>query len=67
MEKGWTIIYKTQNAYHAEIIRQVMEKENISCVVMNKQDSSFFFGNIEILVKEEDVEAAKKLLQNFEP
>ncbi|MGC8802436.1 MAG: DUF2007 domain-containing protein [Bacteroidales bacterium] len=67
MEEGWTKIYQTQNAYQAEIIRQVMEKENIACVVMNKQDSSFFFGNIEIFVKDENVEAAKQLLQNFEP
>jgi hypothetical protein len=67
MEEGWTKIYQTQNAYHAEIIRQVMEKDNIPCVVLNKQDSSFFFGNIEIFVKNEDVEAAEKIIQNFEP
>jgi len=44
-----------------------MEKDNIPCVVLNKQDSSFFFGNIEIFVKDEDVEAAEKIIQNFEP
>jgi hypothetical protein len=67
MEKGWRKIYQTQNAYHAEIVRQVMEKENITCVVLNKQDSSFFFGNIEIYVKEEDTDKAQLLIQNFEP
>ncbi|MCX7987484.1 MAG: DUF2007 domain-containing protein [Bacteroidales bacterium] len=67
MEDGWIKIYQTQNAYHAELVRQAIEKEDISCVVMNKQDSSFFFGNIEIYVKIEDLEKANKIIQNFEP
>ncbi len=67
MEEGWTKIFQTQNAYRAEIIKQTMEKEDIACIVLNKQDSSLFFGNIEIFVKEEDIEKAKTIIQNFEP
>jgi replication initiation and membrane attachment protein DnaB len=67
MEEGWVKIYQTNNSYDAEIIKQVMERENIACIVMNKQDSSFFFGSIEIYVQEDDQEAAKKIIQNPEP
>ncbi|NOZ47830.1 MAG: DUF2007 domain-containing protein [Chlorobi bacterium] len=63
MEKGWVVIFSTNQIYKSEILKDVLENNNIDCVVLNKRDSSYLnFGNIEILVRKEDIIPAKHLI-----
>lgn len=50
MEKAWKKIYAGTNSIHMEIIRQVLAEHGIDAVIMNKQDSSYRFGQIELYV-----------------
>lgn len=63
--EGWELIYTTSNPYQAEIIRASLEENNIDCVIINKQDSSYLiFGEIELYVKHDDVISAKHHMNN---
>ena len=56
-------ILSTNNLNKAEIIKQMLEENNIDVVILNKQDSSYLmFGDIEIYIKQEQEQQAKNLL-----
>jgi len=56
-------ILSTNNLNKAEIIKQMLEENNIDVVILNKQDSSYLmFGDIEIYIKKEQEKQAKSLL-----
>lgn len=65
MEKDWKKIYTGTNFYKIELIRQVLEDREIPAVVMNKQDSSYKFGQIELYVHEKDAEGAKQIIEEM--
>jgi hypothetical protein len=62
MEAGWTKIYVTDQPYQADMLIELLEENNIVGVSVNKKDSSFFVGNDEVYVKDEDVEKAKIII-----
>lgn len=66
MEENWIKIYVTSNFFTAEMIRQMLIDNNIPAVILNKQDSSYRFGFIEVLTQQENEEAAKVLVAEFE-
>ena len=60
-------ILSTENPNQAEIIKQMLEENNISVVLLNKQDSSYLmFGPIELHVNEKQFKKAKSLLNYTE-
>lgn len=66
MEKNWNKIYATQNFFTAEMIRQMLIDNDIPAVILNKQDSSYRFGLIEVFVHQQNEIAAKALIEEFE-
>lgn len=63
---NWEVIYTTNQVYEADMVRNIMEDNGIECVIMNKQDSTYRFGEIEVLVPNENVLSAKQLILKFE-
>lgn len=59
-------IYSIGNVYQAELIKQMLTDQNIHSFLVNKQDSAYKFGDIEIYVHRDDVIRAKMLIQEFE-
>jgi hypothetical protein len=59
-------IYSIGNVYQAELIKQMLTDHNIHSFLVNKQDSAYKFGDIEIYVHRDDVIRAKMLIQEFE-
>jgi hypothetical protein len=58
----WEKIFSTNAEYQAEILKALLEEENIECVIINKQDSSYLtFGEIEVYVKSDDILKAKQI------
>lgn len=58
-------VYSSNNPNQAIIIKQMLEENGINVVLLNKQDSSYLmFGPIELYVHEEEINLAKKLLEN---
>lgn len=62
MEKNWIKVFTTTNPIEAEITKQMLEAHQIPAVVMNKQDSSYRFGQVELYVHESAAEAAGALI-----
>ena len=69
MSKDWVIVYQSNNPNSAEIIKSVLEDNEIEVVSINKMDSMhrhLMNGNIELHVKSEDVINAKYIISKTE-
>jgi hypothetical protein len=66
MEKDWVVVYTTNKIYQAEIFRELLGDHGIDSFVINKQDSSYKFGNIEVYVRRNNILKAKMLVKEFE-
>jgi len=62
MEKNWIKLLTTTSLIEAEITKQMLETHGIQAVVMNKQDSSYRFGQVELYVHQSEAAAATALI-----
>ncbi len=62
MNKDWIKIYSTGANYKAELLKGLLVENNIEAVIINKKDSSYGFGELELYVKADDVVKAKHLI-----
>jgi len=58
-------VYTTNKLFEAEMIKQYLSDHNIMAFILNKMDSAYHFGDIEILVSIDDVIRSKKLIEDF--
>lgn len=65
MNDNWEVVFSTNQLYEAEIVKDIMADNDIECVIMNKQDSNYRFGEIEVCVPTESVFKAKQLVIEF--
>jgi len=65
MSDNWEVIYSTNQLYEAELVKTMLADNEIECVIMNKQDSTYRFGDIEICVPIERILKAKHLILEF--
>ncbi|MBK1442616.1 DUF2007 domain-containing protein [Parapedobacter sp. ISTM3] len=66
MEKHWIKLLVTTNAIQAEITKQMLEEHGVPAVIINKQDSSYRFGQIELYVHESKEASARGLIAEIE-
>lgn len=59
-------IYSSGQPIQAELVKQMLANHNISSFLVNKQDSAYKFGEIEVFVGRDDVIRAKMLIREFE-
>jgi len=64
---GWTVVYSDGFPPAVALRRGVLEGHDIPAVVLNKRDSSYLFGMVELLVRAEDAERAKGILAAQDP
>ena len=63
MEKNWINIFSSANPIEVEIIKQMLEENKITSVMLNKQDSSYnMFGTIDLYVTENEQEITLQLI-----
>lgn len=65
MASDKVLVYTTNKAYEAEMIKQFLFDNAIPAFIINKMDSSYLFGDIELLVERDHVIKAKKLIEDF--
>jgi len=61
----WVLIYSAAQLYEAEMVRSRLADNDIECVIMNKQDSVYMFGDIEVYVPTNEAFRAKQLILDF--
>lgn len=67
MEKDWVIIHTTKQIYISEMIKDILEQNQIASVILNKMDSSYLnFGEIEVLVVAANVIKAKHIINKMD-
>jgi hypothetical protein len=61
----WICIYKSNNKFDAEVVKGNLESNQIPCVLLNKQDSSYIsFGYVELHIPEEFKTQADAILKD---
>ena len=66
MEKDFIKIYTSTDPYQADMAHDILDENNIQCVVLNQHDSMFpSIGEVEIYVNEKDEPAALEILKNM--
>ncbi|OUV74765.1 MAG: hypothetical protein CBC83_03900 [Flavobacteriales bacterium TMED123] len=64
VHNNWIKIASSKQAYQIELLKGMLEENNIIAVSVNKNDSSYLaFGEIELFVKSKDVIQAKNLIK----
>jgi hypothetical protein len=64
MQKDWIMVYSSRDEYKVEIIKALLEENDIESVIMNKKDSSYLFGDIELYVSNTEVIKAKQIIES---
>lgn len=65
MSEEWVNIYYTGNLVDAELVKQALENSGIKAYLLNKKDSNYLFGNVEVYVQRENAVKAKNILNNL--
>lgn len=66
METNFVLVFTTTEAFKAEIAKEILDDNDINCVVLNQQDSVIpSIGEIEIYVHENDLELALDILKKL--
>lgn len=60
--EGWTCVYTTTYLHEAELVRGMLEENLITAFLVNKQDSVYLFGEIEIHVPTDNAFEARQLI-----
>jgi hypothetical protein len=62
MDDNWIMVYSARHQYDAELVKQLLEENDITAVVINKQDSVYLIGDIEVYVQVEDAFTARQII-----
>jgi hypothetical protein len=62
MEKNNVKIFSATQPYQSSIAKAILEEEGIQCFEIDKRDSSYTFGEIELYVTEEEADKALLIL-----
>jgi len=63
MEDNWAVVFTHNVLYHVEIAKAILEDNNIESVIINKKDSNYFIGEIELYVSNDDLDNARKIIE----
>lgn len=64
MGVNWISVYSSKFIYKVEIVKAVLSNNNIKSVIVNKQDSSYLFGDIELHVHPDDALRAMQIIES---
>jgi hypothetical protein len=60
--KDWEKIYIAGQLHQAEIVVAVLEDHEIEASIVDKRDSSYLFGDVEVYVQQKDVAEARRII-----
>jgi hypothetical protein len=62
MDPNWMKVYSSNQLWQVELIQGLLADNDIQSVIVNKKDSSYLFGEVELYVNVEDTFAAKQII-----
>ncbi len=60
--RDWRKVYSSSFEHKAEIVQAVLKDNGITSVIMNKKDSAYLVGEIELYVHADDVLRANQVI-----
>jgi hypothetical protein len=66
MNNEWIKIYTSNQFFKSELVKQVLIDHEIEAVIMNKQDSAYKFGYVEVHVHESNSQKALAIITENE-
>ncbi len=60
---NWQSVYKDSKEYRVEIVKAVLEDNQLSAVVVNKKISAYELGNFEVFVAPDHIIKALKIIK----
>jgi hypothetical protein len=66
VDKDWVKIYSTSAMYKAELLKGLLTENEINAVIINKKDSAYLFGEVELYVTTNDAVKAKHLITQID-
>ncbi|MCF8301643.1 MAG: DUF2007 domain-containing protein [Bacteroidales bacterium] len=66
LDSNWTKVYTSTQQYKVELIKGLLAENNIESVSVNKQDSAYLFGEIELYVHVEHAFKANQIIKQAE-
>ncbi|MGC9331786.1 MAG: putative signal transducing protein [Bacteroidales bacterium] len=64
-EQDWTIVFSSGKNHLATMAEQHLQNAGIPAVQMNKKDSSYLFGQIDVMVEKDFANEALELINQF--
>ena len=65
MDINWINVYSSFNLQKVELLKHILQENDIDAVVMNRQDSTYpVIGEIALYVNRDNVIPAKKIIEN---
>ena len=61
---NWKCIYQTEKPHRAEIIKSVLEEKGMTAVIVNKKDTSYHFGQLEVHVDRDHASKSLKIIED---
>lgn len=66
MEDNWTQVYTSAQHFQIELVKGLLKENDIDSISINKQDSVYHFGAIELYVNVEDAFRAKQIIEKHQ-
>ncbi|MDZ7775579.1 MAG: DUF2007 domain-containing protein [Bacteroidales bacterium] len=63
MEDNWTKVYTSPQEFQVELLKGLLKENDIESVSLNKQDSAYHIGTIELYVPVKDAFRAKQIIE----
>jgi len=63
--KNWVKIQSFGRIHQAQLRKDILEKNEINCVIINEKDSLFLFGEVDLYVEEKNENKARALIDEF--
>ncbi|MFZ4400246.1 MAG: hypothetical protein ACOYO1_09445 [Bacteroidales bacterium] len=65
MDEEWALIFTSDQLYEIELLSGMLEENEIESVIINKQDSAYLIGDIELHIHIDNIMKAKILISKF--
>ncbi|HRY32433.1 MAG TPA: DUF2007 domain-containing protein [Bacteroidales bacterium] len=63
-EHNWVMIYSSPSLVEVEIRHGLLRSEDIESIIINKKDSFYLIGDIELYVKSGDAFSARQIISD---
>ncbi len=60
---SWQKVFEDETSYRAEIVKSILDENEIDAVVLSKKDNAYQFGHFEVLVPPDHVIRALKIIE----